>query len=164
MCATSSNMNCNISKPLLLQIDFPLGNNSFSFFFLHYVGSRISSSQFVLVVLGVNVANVIWMGGVNRKKMSSHRPDESQHEMEQTIIGYSNIFSPTTDSGSPLYVIKTVIRQQSFDIVAILQGMARYNVWVVIISRVNNIIHSLQVLIGTLMIAVMLSVVQIVTV
>ena len=104
------------------------------------------------------------MGGVNRKKMSSHRPDESQHEMKQSVIGYSNIFRPTTDSGSPLYVIKAVIRQESFDIVAILQGMARYNVWVVIISRVNNIIHSLQVLIGTLMIAVMLSVVQIVTV
>ena len=110
----------------------------------------------MLVVLSVNVANVVRMGRVNGKKVSSHRPDEPQHEMEQTVVWYCNCFTLAIISVSALYVIIVVIRQ-SFDIASIFQGVARNNVGVVI-SRVN-IIRSLQVMEGTLTITIILAVV-----
>lgn len=125
---------------------------------LSSLGSRIyHPTQFVLVVLGVYVANVIGMGGVNRKKVSPHSPDEPQHEMEQTVIGYCYFITAIAMFLvlSALYVIIAVIRQ-SFEFTSTtFQGMARNNVGVVI-SRVNIVSSSKVMLEGTLMMVIII--------
>jgi hypothetical protein len=126
---------------------------------LSSLDSRIyHPTQFVLVVLGVNVANVIGMCGVNRKKVSPQSPDEPQHEMEQTVIGYCYFITAIAMFLvlSALYVIIIAVIRQSFEFTSTtFQGMARNNVGVVI-SRVNIVCSSKVMLEGTLVMVIII--------